>query len=112
MKTSSEALLILKESNFLLLSSDRELLFYLELSMIETLLSFSSENEDKVFNHGYSFQEESTLSLWNYLIGKMKLSKSIPYDREDLRACFQSSNHSVSDHLHDFILGILDPDHI
>ncbi|GKA07695.1 hypothetical protein Tco_0686919 [Tanacetum coccineum] len=24
----------------------------------------------------------------------------IPYDREDHRACFQSSNHSVSDHLH------------
>ncbi|GJU18401.1 hypothetical protein Tco_1146367 [Tanacetum coccineum] len=23
----------------------------------------------------------------------------IPYDREDHRACFQSSNHSVSDHL-------------
>ncbi|GKD00925.1 hypothetical protein Tco_1171199, partial [Tanacetum coccineum] len=23
-----------------------------------------------------------------------------PYDREDLRACFQFSNHSVSDHLH------------
>ncbi|GKC36981.1 reverse transcriptase domain-containing protein, partial [Tanacetum coccineum] len=27
-------------------------------------------------------------------------SDSIPYDREDHRACFQSSNHSVSDHLH------------
>ncbi|GKC24216.1 reverse transcriptase domain-containing protein [Tanacetum coccineum] len=26
-----------------------------------------------------------------------------PYDREDHRACFQSSNHSVSDHLHVYI---------
>ncbi|GKB99483.1 hypothetical protein Tco_0985620, partial [Tanacetum coccineum] len=24
----------------------------------------------------------------------------IPYDLEDLRACFQSSNHTVSDHFH------------
>nr|GFB13697.1 reverse transcriptase domain-containing protein [Tanacetum cinerariifolium] len=30
---------------------------------------------------------------------------TIPYDREDHHACFQSSNHSVSDHFHDFILG-------
>ncbi|GKA97929.1 hypothetical protein Tco_0825823 [Tanacetum coccineum] len=36
----------------------------------------------------------------------------IPYDLEDLRACFQSSNHAVSDHFHDYILGILNPDHI
>ncbi|GJY55690.1 hypothetical protein Tco_0454805 [Tanacetum coccineum] len=27
-----------------------------------------------------------------------------PYDLEDLRACFQSSNHAVSDHLHRFLL--------
>ncbi|GKB72654.1 hypothetical protein Tco_0934066 [Tanacetum coccineum] len=27
----------------------------------------------------------------------------IPYDREDLRACFQSSNHSVSDRYHGYI---------
>ncbi|GJX46838.1 reverse transcriptase domain-containing protein [Tanacetum coccineum] len=51
-KTSSKALLILEDSNFLRLSSDRELLFHLELSMTETLLSFSSENKDKVFNPG------------------------------------------------------------
>ncbi|GJV74952.1 hypothetical protein Tco_1506536 [Tanacetum coccineum] len=36
----------------------------------------------------------------------------ISYDLEDLRACFQSSNHAVSDHLHVYILGILNPDHI
>ncbi|GJV07124.1 hypothetical protein Tco_1344780 [Tanacetum coccineum] len=51
-KISSEELLILEYSNFLPLSSDRELLFFLELSVIETLLSFSSENEHKLFNPG------------------------------------------------------------
>ncbi|GKD12970.1 hypothetical protein Tco_1197377, partial [Tanacetum coccineum] len=50
--TSSKALLILEEHNFLSISSDQELLFHLELIVIETLLSFSSENEDKVFNPG------------------------------------------------------------
>nr|GEV14660.1 hypothetical protein [Tanacetum cinerariifolium] len=50
--TSSEAFLILEERNFLSISSDYELFFHLELTAIETLLSFSSENEDKVFNPG------------------------------------------------------------
>ncbi|GJV67856.1 reverse transcriptase domain-containing protein [Tanacetum coccineum] len=50
--TSSKALLILEEHNFLSISFDQELLFHLELTVIETLLSFSSENEDKVFNPG------------------------------------------------------------
>ncbi|GJU93475.1 hypothetical protein Tco_1318231 [Tanacetum coccineum] len=48
--TSYEALLILEERNFLTISSDEELFFHLELSVTETLLSFSFENEDKVFN--------------------------------------------------------------
>nr|GEY05763.1 reverse transcriptase domain-containing protein [Tanacetum cinerariifolium] len=48
--TSSEALLILKERNFPSISSDKDLLFFLKLTMIETLLSFSSKNNDKVFN--------------------------------------------------------------
>ncbi|GKA82726.1 reverse transcriptase domain-containing protein [Tanacetum coccineum] len=51
-KTSFEALLILEKCNFLSISSDQELLFHLELSVTETLLSFSSKNEDKVFNPG------------------------------------------------------------
>ncbi|GJZ63640.1 hypothetical protein Tco_0620061 [Tanacetum coccineum] len=50
--TSYEALLILEECNFLTISSDQELLSHLELSVTETLLLFSSENEDKVFNPG------------------------------------------------------------
>ncbi|GJW84196.1 reverse transcriptase domain-containing protein [Tanacetum coccineum] len=52
----TKALLILVENNFLShssgRSSDRELLFFLESTVIGTLLSFSSENEDKVFNPG------------------------------------------------------------
>ncbi|GJR03448.1 reverse transcriptase domain-containing protein [Tanacetum coccineum] len=48
--TSSDA--FLKERNFLSISSDQEFLFFLELTVIETLLSFSSENKDKVFNLG------------------------------------------------------------
>nr|GEU40788.1 hypothetical protein [Tanacetum cinerariifolium] len=36
----------------------------------------------------------------------------ISYDLVDLRACFQSSNHAVSGHLHVYIMGILNPDHI
>nr|GEV72817.1 hypothetical protein [Tanacetum cinerariifolium] len=50
--TLFEALIILEERNFLLICFDQELLFHLELTMIETLLSFSSKNEDKVFNPG------------------------------------------------------------
>ncbi|GJS98145.1 hypothetical protein Tco_0819315 [Tanacetum coccineum] len=36
----------------------------------------------------------------------------IPFALEDLCACFQSSNHAVSDHLHVYIMGILNPGHI
>ncbi|GKB16019.1 hypothetical protein Tco_0849942 [Tanacetum coccineum] len=56
--TSSKAFLFLKECNFLSISSDQELLFHLELSVTETLLSFSSENEDKVFNPGILISNE------------------------------------------------------
>nr|GEW93354.1 reverse transcriptase domain-containing protein [Tanacetum cinerariifolium] len=42
--------LIIEEHNFLSISSNQKLMFFLELTVIETLLSFSSENEDKVFN--------------------------------------------------------------
>nr|GEW82826.1 protein CTR9 homolog [Tanacetum cinerariifolium] len=47
-----------------------------DLAEIDTLPSFPSENKDKVFRHTRSW---------------------IPYDREDLRACSQSSNHSNSE---------------
>ncbi|GJX25488.1 reverse transcriptase domain-containing protein [Tanacetum coccineum] len=47
---SSETLF--EDSNFLPLSSDPKLLFFLELTVIETLLSFSSKNKDKIFNPG------------------------------------------------------------
>nr|GEU60716.1 reverse transcriptase domain-containing protein [Tanacetum cinerariifolium] len=39
--------LILEDHNFLSISSNKELMSFLELTVIETLLSFSSENEDK-----------------------------------------------------------------
>ncbi|GJU28364.1 putative reverse transcriptase domain-containing protein [Tanacetum coccineum] len=100
--------LILKERNFLPISSDQELHFHLELTVIETLLSFSSKNEDKVFNPGYSFQKEFTLSLQDYLIGPMRLSRSIPSDREDpcLFSILQSLGHRSSAYF-----GILNTDH-
>nr|GEX81240.1 reverse transcriptase domain-containing protein [Tanacetum cinerariifolium] len=44
--------LILEDREFLSISSDQELILFLELTMIETLLSYSSKNEDKVFNLG------------------------------------------------------------
>ncbi|GJZ37434.1 reverse transcriptase domain-containing protein, partial [Tanacetum coccineum] len=64
-KTSSEAL-TLEDSNYLPLSSNYELLFHLELSVTETLLSFSSENMNKVFNPGILISKgvhSSTLGL-------------------------------------------------
>nr|GFB80438.1 reverse transcriptase domain-containing protein [Tanacetum cinerariifolium] len=52
--SSTEALLILLQNNFQShssdRSSDRKLLFFLESTMIETLLSFLSKNKDKVFS--------------------------------------------------------------
>nr|GEY25771.1 reverse transcriptase domain-containing protein [Tanacetum cinerariifolium] len=44
--------LTLEDHDFLSISYDKEILLFLELKVIETLLSFSSENEDKVFNLG------------------------------------------------------------
>nr|GEU95944.1 hypothetical protein [Tanacetum cinerariifolium] len=49
---SKDKYIILEECNFLFISSDQQLLFFLELTVIETLLSFSFENEDKVFKPG------------------------------------------------------------
>nr|GEW78108.1 hypothetical protein [Tanacetum cinerariifolium] len=42
--------LIPEDRNFLSISSDKYLMFLLDLTVIETLLSFSSKNKDKVFN--------------------------------------------------------------
>ncbi|GJV89092.1 hypothetical protein Tco_1533030 [Tanacetum coccineum] len=62
-KTSSEVLLIIKDSNFLPFSSDRELLFHLELFVTETLHHFHLKMGTKFSIPGYSFQKEFTLSL-------------------------------------------------
>ncbi|GJR94686.1 reverse transcriptase domain-containing protein [Tanacetum coccineum] len=98
-------------------------------SEIETSLSFPFENEDKVFDPGtllidevlYFMRRSPHLLNDNFKIDKcdifseisLKIVSSItfhpndkeirgeiPYDLKDLRACFQSSNHSVFDHLH------------
>ncbi|GJY94643.1 reverse transcriptase domain-containing protein [Tanacetum coccineum] len=124
-----------KRFSILLLDDFSKILFvrdFLSLtgpSEINTFLSFSSENEDKVFNPGilisdgvFSFTRKAPLLLIdNFMIDKChilseislmtessvsflpkdkEIRGEIPYDREDHRACFQSSNHSVFDHLH------------
>ncbi|GKF55071.1 hypothetical protein Tco_0165411, partial [Tanacetum coccineum] len=54
-----------------------ELPFHKEVPGSETLLSFSSENEEKVSTPGFSLLKEFTLLFSrNYLIGALKLSKS------------------------------------
>nr|GEX45134.1 reverse transcriptase domain-containing protein [Tanacetum cinerariifolium] len=55
--------LILEERNFLSISSDKKLMFFLELTVIKTLLSFSSENEDKPFNPGILISNGGHLSF-------------------------------------------------
>nr|GEU95662.1 probable carboxylesterase 18 [Tanacetum cinerariifolium] len=50
--------LILEEHNFISISSDQELLFRLDLSVTATLLSFSYENYDKIFNPGIPISKE------------------------------------------------------
>ncbi|GKF59926.1 hypothetical protein Tco_0176712 [Tanacetum coccineum] len=53
-----------------------ELPFHKEVPRSETLLSFSSENEEKVFNLGILTSKGVHFSR-NYLIGTLKLSKSL-----------------------------------
>ncbi|GJW47439.1 hypothetical protein Tco_0079085 [Tanacetum coccineum] len=78
-KTSSEVLLIIEDSNFLPFSSDRELLFHLELFVTETLHHFHLKMGTKFSIPGYSFQKEFTLSLWDYLVGPIKFSRSLMF---------------------------------
>ncbi|GKC16244.1 hypothetical protein Tco_1013026, partial [Tanacetum coccineum] len=101
----------------------RDFLFLTDPSEIETFLSFPSGNEDKVFDPGillnngiFSFTRKSPhLLIDNFMIDNchilseisLKIVSSIsfhpkdkeirgetPFDREDLHACFQSSNHT------------------
>nr|GEX08524.1 hypothetical protein [Tanacetum cinerariifolium] len=48
--------------------------------------------------------KEGSASLLVLLCGTRFACRFL-FDRKDLRACFQSSNHSISDHFHDFVLG-------
>nr|GFA24294.1 hypothetical protein [Tanacetum cinerariifolium] len=72
--SSSNASLILEYFN----PPFYELPFNKEVIESETLLSFSSENEEKVFNLGIITSKEFILLFsQNYLIGALKLSKSL-----------------------------------
>ncbi|GKD80836.1 hypothetical protein Tco_1347675, partial [Tanacetum coccineum] len=79
-ESKDKAFLILEERNFLSISFDRELFFRLELTVIETLLSFSSENEDKVFNPGILTSKgvhSLTLELSHRTYETFKIDKGI-----------------------------------
>ncbi|GKC37029.1 hypothetical protein Tco_1049413 [Tanacetum coccineum] len=98
-------------------------------SEIDTLTLFPFGNENKFFNPGIltskGFHYRHSLGLSHRDSEAFKINKKfkspmeifpffclyyggdvssldvpIPFDLEDLRACFQSSNHAVSDHLH------------
>nr|GFB89546.1 hypothetical protein [Tanacetum cinerariifolium] len=74
----SHASLILKDFNPPL--SDHELPFHKEGPRSETLLSFSSKNEEKVFKPGILTSKGVYISLLSeYLIGALKLSKSLKF---------------------------------
>nr|GEX33875.1 reverse transcriptase domain-containing protein [Tanacetum cinerariifolium] len=66
--------LILEDREFLSISSDQEFLFFLALTVIETLLLFSFENEDKVFNPEIPYGE-SKMSLVDETWREIKGSK-------------------------------------
>ncbi|GKB50305.1 reverse transcriptase domain-containing protein [Tanacetum coccineum] len=89
--TSSEAFLILEERIFLShysdRYSDRELLFFLKSYVIETLLSFSSENEDKVFNPEIPISKgvhSSTLGLSHRTYETFKIVNGVTHRPNDL----------------------------
>nr|GEY55596.1 reverse transcriptase domain-containing protein [Tanacetum cinerariifolium] len=72
----SNASLILEDFNPLLY----ELPFHKEVPSFETLHSFSFENEERVSTSGFSLLKEFILLFsWNYLIGALKLSKSLKF---------------------------------
>ncbi|GJZ94491.1 hypothetical protein Tco_0666694 [Tanacetum coccineum] len=80
-KTSSEASLILEERSIMSIPSDRELPFHYELPETQTLLSFSSENEDKVFNPGILISKgvhSLTLGLSHQNYGAFKIISIYP----------------------------------
>ncbi|GJZ96358.1 hypothetical protein Tco_0668692, partial [Tanacetum coccineum] len=75
-KKTTNASLILEDFNPPLY----ELPFHKEVPGSETLLSFSSENEEKVFNPGFSLLKKFIpLFSRNYLIGTLNLSKSLKF---------------------------------
>nr|GEU77471.1 NAC domain-containing protein [Tanacetum cinerariifolium] len=60
---------------------------------------------EQFLNEDTSFDVSSALlSTESSLLDLPPLASKISYDLEELRACFQSSNHAVFDHLHVYIL--------
>nr|GEX65290.1 hypothetical protein [Tanacetum cinerariifolium] len=80
-RSSSNASLILEDYNPPL--SDHELPFHIEILGSGTLLSFLSENDEKVFNPGFSFLKEFIHFYRNYLIGTLKVSNSLIFLKPD-----------------------------
>ncbi|GKB45666.1 hypothetical protein Tco_0896419 [Tanacetum coccineum] len=88
-----------------------------KMTITNPLFDFDSEFTLNLDNPIFDIQnEESDESEMDTIMEEVQIHSSqstaqipppIPYDREDLRACFQSSKHSVSDLLHDYILGNL-----
>ncbi|GKD34379.1 reverse transcriptase domain-containing protein [Tanacetum coccineum] len=104
--TSTKDLTINELNDFPLLLSDCDSTFYEEFSEIDLLVSFPSGNKDKNFNPRIFIikrvqSQDFIFFYWKIFL----LSHSIPYDREAHCAFIQSSNHSVSDHFHDFTVG-------
>ncbi|GKE09050.1 hypothetical protein Tco_1412601, partial [Tanacetum coccineum] len=133
---STKGLTINELNDSSLLLSDCDSSLSKEFSEIDLLVSFPSGNKDKIFDprififkrvqsrdfiylHWTIFlpSHSSVILFFLLILLRSKLSyhflpemrTKTPFDIEDLRACFQSSNHSVSDLHLDIILGILNP---
>ncbi|GKF14424.1 hypothetical protein Tco_0055886, partial [Tanacetum coccineum] len=97
--TSTKDLTIHELNDFPLFLPDCDSTFSKEFSEIDPLASFPFRNKDKIFGlrifiiKGVQSLSFRILSLDNFLLPYCQ----IPYDLEDLRACFQSTNHAVSD---------------
>ncbi|GKE03662.1 hypothetical protein Tco_1395680 [Tanacetum coccineum] len=87
----------------------------IDLPLGEPLDTLSTGDREIDFNPSNSdsmSRSSETSDLFEELTAEFGLDDSIPtniddripFDLEDLRACFQSSNHAVSDHLHVYIL--------
>nr|GEY32053.1 hypothetical protein [Tanacetum cinerariifolium] len=75
----------------------------IEFPDVDLLVSFPSENEDKVFDPEILIIDEVFSEVVRF-DPFLSLTRT-PYALKDIRACFQSSKHAVSDHLSCLYLG-------